>query len=290
MLSKQEFVQVATLRKILCPHGLKQGDMCSPILFSLFINELAIEIIQNGKHGITLSPELIQILIMLFADGVVLLSYTAIGLQQQLNILRDTAKKLGLVVNLQKSNVVVFRNGGHIAAREKWFYDGMKLGIVNQYKYLGVIFSTGLTFSYAPEDTAKRAKKGVVGILKLLWTLGDQSPKLFFKLFDCQIQPMLTYGSEVCGLIADNRTIERIHLFAIKRLLNVSPRTPNALVYGETCRYALYISTYTRCIKYWLNILRMQEDRIPLKSYKMLYNMYCNNKKQLGHLCLLHTV
>ena len=106
----------------------------------LFINELAIEIIQNGKHGITLSPELIQILIMLFADDVVLLSYTVIGLQQQLSIVRDTAKKLGLVVNSQKSNVVVFRNGGHIAAREKWFYDGMKLEIVNQYKYLGVIF------------------------------------------------------------------------------------------------------------------------------------------------------
>jgi len=60
----------------MCPRGLKQGDICSPILFSLFINEFAIEIIQNGKHGITLSPELIQILIMLFADDVVLLSYT----------------------------------------------------------------------------------------------------------------------------------------------------------------------------------------------------------------------
>ena len=66
-----------------------------------------------------MSPEVIQILIMLFADDVVLLSYTVTGLQQQLNILRDTAKKLGLVVNSQKSNVVVFRNGGHIAAREK---------------------------------------------------------------------------------------------------------------------------------------------------------------------------
>ena len=53
---------------------------------------------------------------MLFADDVVLLSYTVIGLQRQLTILRDTAKKLGLV-NLQKANVVVFRNGGHIAAR-----------------------------------------------------------------------------------------------------------------------------------------------------------------------------
>ena len=77
---------------------------------------------------------------------------------------------------------------------------------------------------------ANRAKKDVVGVLKLLRTLGDQSPKLFFKLFNCQIQPMLTYGSDVWGLIADNRIIERIHLFAIKRLLNVGPRTPNSLV------------------------------------------------------------
>ena len=78
---------------------------------------------------------------------------------------------------------------------------------------------------------------------------------------------------EVWGLIAHNRIIERIHLLAIKRLLNVSPKTPSSLVYGETGRYPLYICTYTRCIKYRLNILRMQEDRIPLKSYKMLQVM-----------------
>ena len=74
-----------------CPRGLKQGEICSPILFSLFINELANEIIQKGKHGISLSPDLIQMLIMLFADDVILLSFTINGLQHQLNILNDTA-------------------------------------------------------------------------------------------------------------------------------------------------------------------------------------------------------
>ena len=154
-------------------------------MFSLFINELANEIIQKGKHGISLSPDLIQMLIMLFSDDVILLSFTITGLQHQLNILNDTANNLGLVVNLNKSNVVVFRNGGHLALREKWFYNGTRLAVVNQYKYLGVIFSTGLTFSYCLEDMASRAKKGVVGILKLLWTLAEQSPTLFFRLFDC---------------------------------------------------------------------------------------------------------
>ena len=84
------------------------------------------------------------------------------------------------MVNLSKSNVIVFRKGGYLALREKWYFHRSKLDVINQYKYLGVILSTGLTFSYALEDMAKRAKKGVIGIFNLLWTLGEQSPKLCF--------------------------------------------------------------------------------------------------------------
>ena len=200
----------------------------------------------------------------------ILLSFNITGLPNQLNILNDTANNLGLVVSLSKSNVVVFRNGGHLALREKWFYDGARLAVVNRYKYLGVIFSAGLTFSYRLEDMASRAKKGVIGVLKLLWTLAEQSPTLFLNLFDCQIQPMLTYDAEVWGIMADHCTIERVHLFAIKRLLNVSTRTPSALVYGETGRYPLYVITYVKCIKYWLNLVRMPEKRLPLKAFKCL--------------------
>ena len=262
----------------MCPRGLKQGEICSPVLFSLFINELAQEITMKGKHGITLNPEHLQILILLFADDVLLLSNTIIGLQQQLNILSDTSKRLSLVVNMDKSKVVIFRKGGYVASRERWVYNGQTLEIVNQYKYLGIIFSTGLSFSYALRDMAARSKKGVIGILRLLWSLGNQSPQMFFKLFDCQIQPILTYGSEVWGLLADKSIIERVHLFAIKRFLNVSIRTPNALVYGESGRYPLYVNMYVKQINYWLTLTRMGDDRIPKKCYTMLYNIHCSNK------------
>ena len=61
--------------------GLKQGDGCSQLLFSFLHNELANEVVLKAKHRITLSPDLLQILIMLFADDVVLLSNTIVGLQ-----------------------------------------------------------------------------------------------------------------------------------------------------------------------------------------------------------------
>ena len=68
--------------------------------------------------------------------------------------------------------------------------------------------------------------------------------------------------------------IEKGHLFAIKRFLYVSTRTPSALVYGETGRYPLHVNTYTRCINYWLNLVRMPDNRLPSKSYKMVYGLH----------------
>ena len=99
----------------MCPRGVKQGEICSPVLFLLFIEELAKEIIKRGRHGIQIIPDLLELFILLFADDVILMSYTAIGLQNQLNVMHEAAQRLGLSVNLEKSNVVVFRNGGYLA-------------------------------------------------------------------------------------------------------------------------------------------------------------------------------
>ena len=76
----------------------------------------------------------------------------------------------------------------------------LQLEVVNMYKYLGVYLTTRFTFSPTLNDLADRARKGPLAIMKLLWSTGEHSPDTFFKMFDCQIQPILTYGSEVWGL------------------------------------------------------------------------------------------
>ena len=80
---------------------MKQGGVCSPILFSLFIKELTLKVINAERHGAKCTNDLLEIFILL-ADDVVLMSETAIGLQTQLHRLHRAAVSLQLKINMTK--------------------------------------------------------------------------------------------------------------------------------------------------------------------------------------------
>ena len=65
--------------------------MFLPTLFTFLINQLALEITQNGMHNVQLLPDVVQILIMLFADDVLLASYCVTVLQRQIDVLKHVA-------------------------------------------------------------------------------------------------------------------------------------------------------------------------------------------------------
>jgi hypothetical protein len=102
--------------------------------------------------------------------------------------------------------------------------------------------------------------------------LGSIDPTLFWKLFDTQIEPILSYASEVWGLDSKaTNQIEKIHTFSIKRFLNLPLHSSNKMLYGETGRYPLYIRTAIKCVKYWLRITKLPKTRISKQTYEMLF-------------------
>ena len=151
--------------------------------------------------------------------------------------------------------------------------------IVNAYKYLGILFSTKLSFTATCKNLVSKAKNAVLCIMRRLRYLNNNNIGLLLKLFDCQIQPIVQYGSEIWGLQSAAREVENVQLFMLKRFLRVDMRTPNDFVYGDTGRYPLYINSAINCIRYWLKLLKMGSNRLPRKAYLMLFDLDSKEKK-----------
>ena len=113
---------------------------------------------KTGKHGIQLIPGTTETFLLLFADDIILLSNTIVGLQNQLDSLKKAADRLYLTVNLEKK-IMVFRMGGHLATRERWLYGNAVVKVTNAYKYLSMIFTTKLSVSAALSDVCKTKQK-----------------------------------------------------------------------------------------------------------------------------------
>ena len=255
-----------------CTTGVRQGCMLSPFLFSFFINELIIELTNSNYHGIQLSPDLIELFCLLFADDVALFSDSIIGLQRLLNKLELYCDRWNMSVNLDKSKVVVFKGGGHLSKNEKWSYGGEVVQTVSYYKYLGILMSCRLNWSMATKLLAQQAKKSFFAYYKSIKRLGPLSYDIYFKIFDSAILPILTYGAEVWGF-QKYEHLERIQYLACRVFLGVSPKAPNNSVLGECGRYPIFLHTAKRCIKYWAKLLCMPNTRYPKKCYNMLFNI-----------------
>ena len=255
-----------------CPVGVKQGSVESPIIFCLYISYIADYVRTHGKHGVQFLPGKSEIFALLFADDIVLLSTTPTGLQRQLDSLSNVSRRLGLTVNTGKTKVMVFRRGGFLGRGERWSLDDKILEVVNSYRYLGFVFTTKLSTTTALDSLTVKAKKKVIRLQKTMWNLHTTNPRVFFRMFDMQVQPALLYGSELWGLDRQPN-IEKAHLFACKRFLSVDLKSSSTMCYGELGRYPLFVNSVVRAIKYWMRLCRMPDSRLPKQALLMLSNI-----------------
>ncbi|MCO5582134.1 hypothetical protein L7F22_036024 [Adiantum nelumboides] len=89
--------------------GVKQGCPLSPTLFGLYIDEIVDFILHRGGEGVDIAGTTVHIL--LYADDIVLVSETAVGLQLHLQALDDFCSQRGLTVNRDGSGITATSTG-----------------------------------------------------------------------------------------------------------------------------------------------------------------------------------
>ena len=140
----------------------RQGCISSPIIFSLFINDLISYIKSECNRGIFVTQQIEDVFALLFADDVASFSDTIkIGLQHQINCIERFCLSVGMHLNLLKTKIKEFRNGRVLKQTEKWFYMREVVDVVSFYKYLGIYFSPKLIWSKTKDVLTLQASKAV---------------------------------------------------------------------------------------------------------------------------------
>ena len=174
--------------------GLRQGEVFSPLLFSLFVEDLELYLQDRATCG--LSMEEINIILLLFADDMVIVGNSPEDLQNSLNLLFQYCSDWGLTVNTQKTKIVVFRKRGQIREGESWTYNNEQHEVVNDFNYLGIVFNYPGTFILNQETLAGKGLKAL-NVLSANTRKYDFNVKTLCQLFDSFVGSILSYGCEV---------------------------------------------------------------------------------------------
>ena len=254
--------------------GVRQGEIMSPVLVSLFLNDLESYLKDANNTGVTV--ESLVLIMLLFADDMAILGNSPNELQHHIDQLHVYCQKWGIEVNSSKTKVMVFRKRGGIKQEEKWSYDGANLEVVDTFNYLGNVFSYNGNFSHHYEYISGKSLKALNALLYNCKRL-PLKPKILCQLFDSFVGGILNYGCEVWGN-NKSKKLERVQLKFYKRLLKVPWNCSNSAVYGELARYPLFVVRFGRIIKFWCKIAL--SDNIILNNIYGLALRDCNLGKR----------
>ena len=253
-----------------CMNGVRQGENLSPILFSIYLNDLNQFLMSISINGLSVdvdTPEIhhyLKLLIFLYADDTVLFGASVKDLQHSLSIFEDFCKEWHLIVNVLKTKVLIFSNSKH--KTYNFQFGGQNIDTVEEYKYLGIYLSKSGSFKVAKQHMAEQANKALFALLKKSKALGLPFD-IQIDLFDKTVKPILLYGAELWGY-GNCDSLERIHLKFLKHLFNLKRSTPSYMIYGELGIMPISVEIQNRVLSYWTKLV---EDKDYLKLSSQMY-------------------
>ena len=140
---------------ITCSLGVRQGECLSPFLFAIYVNDLEETFDEKNHSGVDIG--MLKLFLLIYADDIVLFAESALDLQSGLDILKDYCDKWKLIVNTNKTKVMIFRKGGRNNNTEHFIYNGNAIEIVDKFTYLGIVFSSGGSFRNTYSQLADQA-------------------------------------------------------------------------------------------------------------------------------------
>jgi len=200
-------------------NGVKQGSVLSPILFTLLLDDLIVELEKSGD-GCRIGNKFYGC--FGYADDLKLLCPGLSGLQRMLNICKSFSSGNGLTFNATKTLCIKFHSGKHDSAIVQYpvYLGPDKLKWYAKVTHLGHTFNCCLKFT---ADVANRKGQFIGCVNSIITQFGFSHPV-------CKLRLLVThgysfYGSPLWDLYGnDSEQLYTTWNIAVRRLFDL-PRT-----------------------------------------------------------------
>ena len=175
--------------------GVRQGCPLSPLLFAIYVNNLAKDV---SARGGSVEVGGARLGLLLFADDIVLFADSREGLQRSLNLAWQYSRTWRFNFNLGTSKSEVMVLGGSVP-RERFWMGEDQMNVVREYCYLGIVLMEEGWWDKGRERLTQKANRALwkaVGMGMLEKGLSSDAACDIYETF---VRPVCEYAGEILG-------------------------------------------------------------------------------------------
>jgi hypothetical protein len=178
-----------------------------------------------------------------------------------INRLSEYCDNWGLTVNLDKSKILIFKNGGRRAKDERWWFRRQEIEVVKEYSYLGFKITSNLNFERHILNKVSEGKAALAVTWKKIMDNPNIATTRKQQIFQSTSVATALYADSCWGFNRSN-TLEGLQRRFIKRIFKLPLATPNYMITLETGLPDMFLTTLKHNFGYVTKLLTSNNSKL----------------------------